>query len=63
MYVSQMEEPPELKGFILLMFGYQNVLSKKNFTDKLVSKEGFWLFHVAEIRRRMQFYLNEEMLI
>ena len=63
MLVSQMDDPQELQGFILLMFGYQNMLSKKNLIAKLQSNEGFWIFHASEIKRRMSFFLNEEVLI
>ena len=63
MFVSQMEAPEELKGFVLILYGYQDVLSMKPFLAKLQSSECSWIFSAPEIKRRMHFYLNEEVLM
>ena len=63
MLVSQIESPKELKGFLLTLFGYQNVLSKKPFLGTLESSDCSWIFSAPEIKRRINYFLNEEVLL
>lgn len=53
MRLSSKEEPKEMQGFILSLYGFQTILPKSNFIDKLSSKECSWIFDGNEIRRRL----------
>ena len=61
MVENQWDEDKELDGFINMLYGAENRLSKQEFIERAAYSESLnWIFDASEIRRRSESFMIKE---
>lgn len=56
------DKDPSKYGLINLIFGYDSILQRKHFVNVVMSKRCNWLLDDHTLRKKLQFFNDDEIL-